>query len=179
MTPANRTLDLGDMSRADGDTECIEPDALDGIMLHEIAAGDPTVTSLLFDINGFLREYTRGLRFGNTATLDLGHHHQVIDLIEQDEIRLAFWTSIPVLEQHIAALLEIIDSDHLADHAEFAGRKGAQILGGEHALIKLSPLPHLPDKPTFAGLWSCRAHGGSSLTKIRDHRATGDVTKKR
>ena len=110
-------LDLGDMPAADGDTHSIEANRLERIMLHEIATCDAAVAALLLGVHGLLGKDPRGAIQRNASGLDLGHHHDIVELIEQHQIGLALGATIALLQQGVAALVKVVDGDQLAQHA--------------------------------------------------------------
>ena len=54
-------------------------------MLHEVAARDATVAPLLLGIHRLLGKHPRVTIQRNTPGLDLGHHHHIIELVEQHQ----------------------------------------------------------------------------------------------
>lgn len=99
-------LDLGDMPAANGDTHCIEADRLERIVLHEIATCDTAIPTLLLGIHGLLGKDPRGAIQGDAPGLDLGHHHDIVKLIEQHQIGFALGATITLLQQGVAASLK-------------------------------------------------------------------------
>ena len=122
-------------------------------MLHEVTTRDATITPLLLGVDRFLGKHPRVAIQRNTPGLNLGHHHHIVELVEQHQVGLALRASIALFQQCIAALVKVIDCDKLAQHTELARTEPLDKLRGDRPAIEL------PLFPTFLELL-CLAHFG-------------------
>ena len=151
------------MPAANGDAHGIEADCLERIVLHEITTRDATIAPLLLGVHRFLGKHPRIAIQRNTPGLDLGHHHHIVELVEQHQVGLALRASIALFQQCIAALVKVIDCDKLAQHTELARTEPLDKLRRDRPAIEL------PLFPTFLELlrlahFGCGTHGISFPT---------------
>ena len=129
-------------------------------MLHEIATCDAAVAALLLSVHGLLGKDPRAAIQCNASGLDLGHHHDIVELIEQHQIGLALGATITLLQQGVAALVKVVDGDQLAQHAQFAGTESLDKLGRHRPAVELAVFPTLLELLRLA-LFACGTHGVS------------------
>ena len=132
-------------------------------MLHEIATRDATIAPLFLGIHRFLGKHPRVAIQRNTPGLDLGHHHHIVELIEQNQVGLALRASIALFQQCIAALVKVIDCDKLAQHAELARTESLDKLGRDRPAIELPLFPTLLELLRLTR-FGCGTHGVSFPT---------------
>ena len=127
-------------------------------MLHEIATCDTAIPTLLLGVHGLLGKDPRGAIQGDASRLDLGHHNDIVELIEQHQIGFTLNATIALLQQGVSTLVKVIDGDQLAQHAELAGTEPLDKLGRNRPAVELAVFPALLELLRLA-LFACGTHG--------------------
>lgn len=102
-----KVFDIRLRSANNGDTHDVEPNAANGIMVHEVTGRDSTIRSLLPGVHRLFGIKGIDIPFTGAPRLYLDHHDGIIGFIEADKVSFSLRAAIRVLEHPISPLLKI------------------------------------------------------------------------